>query len=65
MIRRATELSGERRVNEPSFFYSTASTRASSYNPQVCKTATWNGSNSQAFASVGQRTRTRVPGVGI
>ena len=41
MIRRATELLGERRVNEPSFFYSTTSTRASSYNPQVCETGTW------------------------
>ena len=40
MIRRATELLGERRGNEPSLFHSTASTRAGSYNPQVCKTAT-------------------------
>ncbi len=46
MIRRATELLRERRVSEPSFFYSTASTRASSYNPQVRGTVTWKVSNS-------------------
>ena len=61
MIRRATDLLGERRVNEPSFSYSTTRTRDSSCNPQ----GTWKASYWQAFASVVRQTRTWVLGAGI
>ena len=41
MIRRATELLGERQVNEPSFFNSRLVLVAVRISPQGCETGTW------------------------